>query len=569
MGDRLERLGDRYFYRRLEHLVDVRRFVLGWLLLVGLLCACLVGQIRALGGHFQSTRPVPGGIYSEGILGDFTNANPLYATSQADESVSRLIFAGLFKYDDHNRLVGDLAESFTVDATGKIYTVKLKPHLTWQDGQPLTAADVVFTYDRIQNPDTLSVLNQSWQGIKVAQVDASTVSFTLPSVLGSFPYNMTNGIIPKHLLKDVQADEMRSVAFNTSKPIGSGPFMWQTIEVTGNSPETRQASLALKPFAGYNGGQPKLSSFIVHTFHDPVQLEKSFKSKGVLAANFTDTPADIKKDASVETTSFMLSAADMVFYKHSSPVLGDVAVRKALTQSVDVDAIISKLGYATHAVREPFLVGQVGYDKSLTQPAFDATAAAATLESAGWKTGDDGIRSKGGTPLRFTLYAQDMGESRMVSEQLTRAWRAIGARADVKLLPSDDLQRSISSRDYDALLYGISIGVDPDVFVYWHGSQTDVRSSGLNFSEFKNKTADTALEAGRTRTEPSLRAIKYKPFLQAWQQDVPALGLYQPRYTYLTHGTVHGLTAHVLNTATDRYSNVANWQIREAQVTER
>jgi peptide/nickel transport system substrate-binding protein len=161
-----------------------------------------------------------------------------------------------------------------------------------------------------------------------------------------------------------------------------------------------------------------------------------------------------------------------------------------------------------------------------------------------------------------------MSESRLVTNQLASAWKSIGARAEIKLETSDDLQRSIGSREYDALLYGVSIGVDPDVFVYWHSSQNDARSSGLNFSEYKNKAADTALEAGRTRTDPAIRVIKYKPFLQTWQSDVPALGLYQPRYLYLTHGKVFGLNEHVLNGITDHYNNVSNWEIRQVETTE-
>ncbi len=86
--------------------------------------------------------------------------------------------------------------------------------------------------------------------------------------------------------------------------------------------------------------------------------------------------------------------------------------------------------------------------------------------------------------------------------------------------------KDTSSRSYDALLYGISIGVDPDVFVYWHTSQNDPRSNRLNFSEYSSKAADEGLESGRTRTDAGLRTIKYRPFLQAWQRDLPALGLY-------------------------------------------
>jgi len=566
---------ERYFFRRLERLGPVRRFVAGWLLLVLLLCACLVGQIRALNSQFLSLTPTAGGIYTEGIQGDFTNSNPLYATSQVDESVSKLLYAGLFKYDDNNHLVGDLASGYDVDASGKVYTVHLRSGLTWHDGKPLTADDVVFTYKMIQNPDALSVLNQSWQGITVAKVNRYTVTFTLPNVLGSFPYNMTNGIIPEHILKGIDPSELRSNNFNTTQPVGAGPFMWKAIEVTGDTPETRQAQIALEAFAGYHDGRPKLTTFVIHAFHDSNQMALSFKNQELTGASFPDTSDELIAQPGVRANSFLLSAANMVFFNTASPVLSDAAVRKALVEGVNVTSIIDSLNYVTRPVREPFLMGgQVGYDPAYAQPGYDPNAAAAQLDAAGWKLNDQGVRIKNGIPLSFNLYAQDMSESKLVTRQLVSAWRALGVRAEIKLESSDDLQRTISaqsgtgqSRQYDALLYGISIGVDPDVFVYWHSSQNDVRSSGLNFSVYKNKTADTALEAGRTRIKPDLRAVKYKPFLQAWQQDVPALGLYQPHYLYLTHGRIYGLNEHTLNSPIDRYNNVAQWQIRETEAT--
>jgi peptide/nickel transport system substrate-binding protein len=137
------------------------------------------------------------------------------------------------------------------------------------------------------------------------------------------------------------------------------------------------------------------------------------------------------------------------------------------------------------------------------------------------------------------------------------------------LQPLADFQTTLEFHTYDALLYGVSIGVDPDVYAYWDSSQADIRStSRLNFSEYKSATADAALESGRTRLDPNLRTIKYKPFLQAWQTDAPALGLYQPRFLYITRGTVYNLTDHTLNTDADRYNSIAKWEIHTKKITD-
>ncbi|HET6924660.1 MAG TPA: hypothetical protein VFH39_02415, partial [Candidatus Saccharimonadales bacterium] len=178
-----------------------------------------------------------------------------------------------------------------------------------------------------------------------------------------------------------------------------------------------------------------------------------------------------------------------------------------------------------------------------------------------------GLRSKQGAPLSFTMYASDTAEHRLVAGMLKRQWRQVGVDCQTVFQSDDDLSSTVATHSYDALLYGISIGVDPDVYVYWDSSQTDPRSTRLNFSMYKSGTADTALEAGRTRQDPVLRAVKYKSFLQAWQQDAPAVGLYQPRFLYLTNEKVYGLDAVSINTDTDRFNNVVNWEVRTAKVT--
>ena len=146
--------------------------------------------------------------------------------------------------------------------------------------------------------------------------------------------------------------------------------------------------------------------------------------------------------------------------------------------------------------------------------------------------------------------------------------RAAGVDVQLALQPAADFQGALSSHAYDAILYGISIGVDPDVFVYWDSSQADVRSTNrLNFSEYKSTAADVALEAGRTRLDNQLRSAKYKVFLQTWQKDAPALALYQPRLLYISHTVVYGLTDASINSDAARLNNVQDWMIHVGWVT--
>lgn len=560
---------EQHFFKRFNRLASVKRFVAGWLTLLVLLIGGLVAQNILLSGYYQTLQAVPGGIYTEGVLGTFSTANPLYATTDVDNTVARLVFAGLFTYDNHNKLVGDLAESYTVSPKGNSYVVKLKPNLKWQDGRPLTSADVVFTYQLIQNPDAKSPLQSSWQGVDISAPNPHTVVFNLPDPLASFPYNMTNGIVPKHLLEKVDIADLRTTDFNTINPVGAGPFAWQSIQVTGDDPSTAEEQIGLVPFKDYQGGAPKLQRFVVHAYASPQKLASDFKAKKLNGATGLDNEySKLKDKAGVQTNNFILSAATMVFFKTTSGVLSDVSVRKALVQAADVPQIVSQLGYPTHLVREALLQGQLAYDYRYQQPTHNLNAAQKMLVAKGWKLDKDGYMTKAGQRLSFNLAVADTPEYRSVTQTLKDQWRKLGVELQIQYLNQSDFQDKLSSHSYDAILYGISIGVDPDVFVYWDSSQADVRAANqLNLSEYKNAVADASLEAGRTRVLPALRIIKYEPFLKVWQRDAPALGLYQPRMLYLTNGNVDGLEEHVLNTATDRFNNVQNWQVRQAKVT--
>jgi len=555
---------------RFDRLLHVRRFALGWLGLVVLVTFCVIVQTLALSAYYQTVRPVPGGIYNEGIVGTYSNASPLFATGSVDMAVSRLLFAGLLKYDNQNQLVGDLASSYSVDQTGKHYVVKLRPGLTWQDGKPLTAEDVVFTYHLIQNPDVRSPLLPSWQNITVTAPDKQTVDFDLPNAFSAFPYSLVSGIVPEHILAGVPAAQVRSDAFNTTQPVGAGPFAWQAIQTSTTTDPAKSVTLiALKPFTGYAGGTPKLDGFVLHAFGSKETMIHAFQKRDINAMTGLDSvPEALRKEDDINTTSFPSTAAVMAFFRTSSGVLADAQVRQALVQGTDTSAILNQLGYVTRPVREALLQGQLGYNPKYAQAPYDLAAANATLDKAGWLRGPNSIRAKNGQALSFRLYAEDTGENSRTARLLAKDWAALGADVTPVLQALPDFQTTLEFHTYDALLYGISIGVDPDVYAYWDSSQADIRSTArLNFSEYKSSTADTSLEAGRTRLSPALRTIKYAPFLQAWQTDAPAVGLYQPRFLYITRGQVYGLADHTLNVDTDRYDSVTNWEIHTAKVT--
>lgn len=557
---------DRHLIRRLARLMAVRRFVLGWLCLLVLLVVAVAMQTSALRKHFQVRVAAPGGTYSEGILGSFTNANPLYATGSVDSSVSRLIFASLLKYDDNHKLIGDLAEKWSLDASEKVYTVTLKPGLTWQDGQPLTAKDVVFTFRTIQNPDAKSYLQASWQGIEISAKGDRTIIFKLPSQLSAFPHSLTTGIIPQHIVGSLPVSQLRSSNFNTIGTVGAGPFRFEAIDVSGDNASNRQEQIALAPFDKYHGGAPKLGRFVIRTFRSEQQLVESYSSKQINAmVGLSTLPDQFSADATTQQFGISVMAQVMVFFKTSQGVLADPKVRQALVLATDKREAFNQIPYSLALTNGPFLRSHLAYDGKLAQATNDQDKANKLLDEAGWiRDAQSGIRTKDKAPLKFRLYAQTKSEYTAIVGALQKQWRSVGADVQVVLQSEQDLQATISTHGYDALIDAISLGPDPDVYAYWHSTQADIRSATrLNFSEYKSPIADKALEAGRTRSDPAVRGVKYRPFLEAWRSDAPALALYQPRFLYVARAPFHNFAVRSVVVSTDRYANVERWMIRE------
>lgn len=566
---------EKLLLRRFERLVSVRRFVFVWITFFVLLLFCTFWQLRTLSPYYQTLRPVPGGLYNEGIIGKFTNANPMYASGAADTAVSHLVFSGLFKYDSHNRLVGDLASSYELSKSQTRYTVHLRKNVTWQDGKPFTADDVVYTYTTIQDIEAQSPLFSSWQGVSVVKLDNFTVAFNLPNSLSAFPYSLTNGIVPQHLLAKIPVQQLRSAPFNTTKPVGTGPFAWRFIEVTGDQKTTssRQQRISLTAFKHYWAGKPKLDGISLITYADDQHMLSAFYKKEVNAISGLDSlPPQIKQDKSLEIHHTPLTTAVMAFFNTSRPPLDQKSVRQALVYAVNVKQLENILPYHVKLVNEPLLHGQLGYNPASAQLPYNLSSAKQTLDQAGWKADSTGQRSKAGKKLEFSLTTSaNAGQYAEVAEFLQKAWAAVGITVHINYPPSDDdLQATIANHDYDSLLYGINIGVDPDVFAFWDSSQASVTSQGhLNLSEYKSPAADQALEAGRTRVDPSIRAIKYQSFLQNWAADSPALALYQPDFLYVTRGPVYGYDRAAFNSSIDRFYGADQWEIRQQKQTNR
>lgn len=570
----IQRAGDSFeelFIDRLDNLADARRFIASWLTLAFLMVGITVLQSMNLSALYQKTTPAAGGVYSEGMVGTYSGANPIFATGAVDSAVSKLLFAGLLTYDKNNKLVGDIAKNFTIDTTGRVYTLTLKDNVRWHDNVRVTADDVVFTYKLIQNPEVKSPKFSAWQGIDVQKIDALTVQFTLKNALTSFPHGLTMGILPQHVVSRVEPGKLRANSFNTTRPVGAGPFMWDGLQLSsGTAVGSSTGIISLVSNPNYHFAPPLLEGFNLHTFENQNQLLASYKKKTINAiAGLKDIPTELSDEEVNAIHRFRTTAAVMIFLKNEG-ILADAKVRSALNYATNKQEIYQKLSEDIIPVRSPILRGQVGYDKTILQPQQDTVKAQQLLDEAGWTNGENGLRTKGGVPLSFRLYAETSTSNEYILKTLEKQWKAIGIDMLPVLQENTDFQVTLQIHSYDALLHGISIGADPDVYAYWHSTQADSRlQNRLNFSEYKSKIADEALEAGRTRDDQALRPLKYQPFLKAWVADTPAISLYEPKLLYVTRGEIFGMDdERVLNTDIDRYNNVNEWAVLKRQTTQ-
>lgn len=557
---------------RWRNLQSVQRFMFGWLLLIALLTVGVFLQTRELAAYHRTLIPVSGGTFREGVVGEITNVNPIFSTRASDRAATKLLFSTLFTYNDEGEVVGDLAKSYTVNKDGTVYNVVLRDDVKWHDGEEFTADDVVFTYEAIQHPDTRSYLNVAWRDIKVQMKSKHEVVFILPNTFTPFIHSLTQGgILPAHILGDLNPAQLRGVEFNTNNPIGTGPFKFD--ELLGEAAQTTvsERQLRMDKYEDYHLGEPRIDHFVLVSFSDrEVMLDKFLAGELAAVGGLNTSDHDrVADNPSVAWYDLKLNNEVFVFFKTSSGVLKNANIRKALTRATDNIELQQILEGRYQIVDSPILPDQLGYssEPEYTQIGFNRKRAGEVLEKEGYKLKQgDGYRyNSKGARLSIELVTQNSDDYPQVAAALATQWKEVGVYTDVKVVADEDIQRNhISPHSYGALLFGIALGSDPDPFVYWHSSQSGV--NGFNLSEIKNATIDEALESGRTRTSNELRDVKYKTFLSEWRETAPAIALFRPAYLYSQRRVVNGFSSDmVLNAPEQRFNNVHLWRINSRE----
>lgn len=545
-----------------------------FLFFAAMLIGSTVGLLALLNDSLRVAVPGQGGTLTEGIIGSPRFINPVLAASDADHDLTRLVFSGLLKPTPGGEYVPDLAQHYERSPDGTVYTFTLREGLTFHDGAPVTAEDVVFTITKIQDAAIKSPERANWDGVRVEKVDEHTVRFILPAPYAPFIKNAGVGILPAHLWKQVSADEFPYSELNTN-PVGSGPFMVKSVE---RSPSGIPSSYMLAPFKNYALGRPYLSLFVIKFYQDEDALLKALVRGDVEAASGI-SPATLSASPLRENTkrSALNRVFGVFFNQNESEVLRDHAVRAALNEAVDRDALVRDVlhgyGVALESPIPPGILGKSTTHVTPTAVSDRALEARERLLEAGWELNEHNVltkTTKSGKEtkileLAFSISTGNVPELRAAAEFVKNTWERMGARVEVHVFEQGDLsQNVIRPRKYEALLFGEVVGRELDLYAFWDSSQRN--DPGLNIALYANATADRLLKSMRETSDEQTRRQAYEEFEAELKKDIPAVFLYTPDFVYTVPNDVLGLELGFIEHQSDRFLSAAAWHREEDYV---
>lgn len=507
------------------------------------------------------TREVPdfGGTYTEGLVGQPTFINPILAPTldSPSQDLIALVFAGLTRFDEHGAVRPDLAERWQIGPDGRTYTFALRHDVTWHDGQPFTANDVIFTITALQDPDFKgnADLAAVWRDVALRKVDDFTVQFTRKEVFAPFLDYTTMGILPQHLLGKVPAASLPDHRFNV-EPVGTGPFQIE---------EVRPDHVSLSAYRGYYGTRPFLQRVEFRFYPNAAAALSGLRRREVLGVSQVD-PAEVEQlaaDPDVRLYHAVRSSYTSLLFNLRDPLFADVRVRHALALAVDRKAIVARWLHGQGVVANvPTPPASWAYNSTAGVYDVDPARAAQLLDEAGWKLGAGGVRAKDGRPLHFTITTNDTPLHAAIANDLAAQLGAIGVKVDI-LAPgfAGFVRDFLAPHRFQAALFNWDLpGGDPDWYASWHSSQSG--GAGANFGFFANDKADALLEQARQTVDQSKRAELYRQFQQIFADEMPAVMLYYPLYNYALSKEVGGVQLHALTGPGDRFDGITGWFIK-------
>jgi peptide/nickel transport system substrate-binding protein len=548
-----------------------------WMVFIVLVAVLLVSAISILENLNKSLMvkvPFRGGTLSEGVIGAPRFINPILANSPADLDMTALVYSGLMRKNGDATLTPDLAEKYEMSKDGLTYTFTLKDNISFHNGEPVTADDVVFTINKAKDSVIKSPRKVNWDGVSVQKINDKTIQFNLKQPFPSFLENATLGIMPASLWNN-SAIELNDA--NTS-PVGSGPYMIQSVSRESSGVIDSYELTAFKDFAL---GEPYINTINLRFYSSEDDLVKALENKEVdQISSITPLNADILKERNFNIDSSVLPRVFGLFFnQNQNQLFTDKAVTKAIDQAIDKDKIVREVlfGYGV-AIDEPIPPNMIAYQTLAPKNKISREEILKNVESSlakdGWSKGPNGFLQKTTTDkkkkkttveLAFSISTGNAPELTKAATLIKQDLAVIGMNVDVKTFEVGNLNQSvIRPRKYDALLFGQIINHESDLFAFWHSSQR--KDPGLNVAMYTNAKVDKILEDAFTTLDEQARIKKYVQFESEIRKDMPAVFLYSPNFIYALSGNLEGLSIDHITSPTDRFSNVYLWYTQTENV---
>jgi peptide/nickel transport system substrate-binding protein len=514
-------------------------------------------------------RPLTGGSYIEAVVKKPQQLLPLINNPLADPTgrdIGTLVFDGLTSIGVDGFPKEGLAARWEIGEDGLIYTFHLRRNVSWHDGTPFTADDVLFTLQSIQHNNftgdpSLAVV---WRNVLVERMDDYTIRCTLNAPYAPFLSAARVPILPAHLLADTDITKWADSAF-AQNPVGTGPYTLA---------ELNAEHAVLEANRGYFAGSPFIEQIELKFIESretalALLMRQEAHAMGMIATQETNQVAFPYTYRRVQVP--MDEYTILTFNMRESP-LDNTDVRRALAHGFDKDALITDVLDSTGIrLDTPILPGWWAYAPTIQWYAYNKGLASQMLEDRGYTLTSAGVREQDGEPLEMTLITDSDPSRLLAAQEIARQWGEIGIRIEIEQVESADLRLRLRSHDFTLAIHGWArLGPDPDVFELWHSSQA---TDGNNYAGLRDDTIDEALIQGRLERDFVIRSKHYADFQQRWVEQVPGITLYQPLYTFVVSEETGGMGFDTSGTARsllligreDRYRNISRWFVQSSR----
>lgn len=494
--------------------------------------------------HLNYT-PLYGGEYIEGVTSYPQAINPLYAINRdIDSDLSRLIYSSLFRYNEHGVLEPDLVSEMAV-SENKIYTFTIRENVKWHNGADLNVDDIIFTIEAIKNEDYRSPLRVFFSETTLEKVDDKTFKITLASPYAPFLENLTFGILPKNIWGKINPASAILSELNL-KPIGSGPYQFKSL-IKNKEGDLKEYNLVVND--NYYLQKPFIKNikfkFYVN-YPEAIKALNDNQVDGLGYLPFSERDELIAKDSLSFHELIRPQIFSLFFNPEKDKALNDKTARISLAQAIDKDKIINDIFTGIYQKADgPILKNNFAYNNEINVYNYNFEEAKTNI-----------VNKLASTSLTVI----ESGRNVAVAEMIKSFWESIGVQVELKIIAGEKAAETIKNRDFEILLYGESVGGDPDVYAFWHSSQ--IKATGLNIANYNNPEADQLLVEARETTDTAERIIKYKKFQENIADNIPAIFLYSPTYTYVQSKRVKGFNASMIIDPADRFASVADWYLK-------